>query len=291
MGVTSFEVAGFRRLSRARLFSLAGPDGAPLPVVVVAGANGSGKTAFLEGLLLALGADDALRKAGGPEWRQRVPPGASLIVSTNLSSRVARSASSPVGAPLITPVAYFSSWRAPTLVGAIEPAPTKGGTPAVTEANRIWRLKRRILNAHARGAFGKPGQAATFLEPLNRAWALFQGDGSRIEPGLVESAGVDSDEAPADLFRVAADGGRICSIDELSSGELELLSLFNLVVFDGFEDGGIVVIDEPELHLHDRWQSVLLATLHTLLPRVQIIVATHSSYLWDSVPTYARIQL
>jgi putative ATP-dependent endonuclease of the OLD family len=65
--------------------------------------------------------------------------------------------------------------------------------------------------------------------------------------------------------------------DKFSSGEREivhfLLAMFALNVKDG-----LVLIDEPELHLHPRWQRIFLGLFRDLAPEKnnQFIISTHS---------------
>ncbi|MFH4964533.1 AAA family ATPase [Gaetbulibacter sp. M235] len=66
-------------------------------------------------------------------------------------------------------------------------------------------------------------------------------------------------------------------INQASSGEKEIIN-FLLGVFAFNINNGIIIIDEPELHLHPRWQNVLL-DLFIELSRVtknQFILSTHS---------------
>jgi len=42
------------------------------------------------------------------------------------------------------------------------------------------------------------------------------------------------------------------------------------------ETGGVVLIDEVDMHLHPRWQQLVLGQLQTAFPKVQFIVTTHS---------------
>lgn len=46
---------------------------------------------------------------------------------------------------------------------------------------------------------------------------------------------------------------------------------------------GVVLIDEIELHLHPRWQQVVLKDLTTLFPNVQFVVTTHSPQVLTTV--------
>lgn len=53
------------------------------------------------------------------------------------------------------------------------------------------------------------------------------------------------------------------------------------------ETPGVVLIDEPELHLHPQWQWTLLDRLQTAFPKVQFIVATHSPTIVTAAPADA----
>jgi putative ATP-dependent endonuclease of the OLD family len=71
--------------------------------------------------------------------------------------------------------------------------------------------------------------------------------------------------------------GHWFTVDKFSSGEKEivhfLLALFALNVRDG-----LVLVDEPELHLHPRWQRIFLGLFRELSAERndQFIIATHS---------------
>lgn len=66
--------------------------------------------------------------------------------------------------------------------------------------------------------------------------------------------------------------------DKFSSGEREivhfLLAMFALNVKDG-----LILVDEPELHLHPRWQRIFLGLFRDLSPERnnQFVISTHSS--------------
>jgi putative ATP-dependent endonuclease of OLD family len=66
-------------------------------------------------------------------------------------------------------------------------------------------------------------------------------------------------------------------INQASSGEKEIIN-FLLGVFAFNINNGIIIIDEPELHLHPRWQNVLLELFIELshITKNQFILSTHS---------------
>ncbi len=48
---------------------------------------------------------------------------------------------------------------------------------------------------------------------------------------------------------------------------------------------GVVLIDEVDMHLHPRWQQLILGQLQEAFPRVQFIVTTHSPQVLSTVPS------
>jgi len=48
--------------------------------------------------------------------------------------------------------------------------------------------------------------------------------------------------------------------------------------------GGIVLIDEVDMHLHPSWQQLILQLLREAFPRLQFIVTTHSPQVLSTVP-------
>lgn len=75
------------------------------------------------------------------------------------------------------------------------------------------------------------------------------------------------------------------SISELSSGERHILTFLCLVLFEGGKRN-ILIIDEPEISLNIRWQRELLSLFSDLIPKTQIIVASHSPSLAHRNPQF-----
>lgn len=75
-------------------------------------------------------------------------------------------------------------------------------------------------------------------------------------------------------------------LDELSSGEKEVIVLFYELIFE-VKEGVMLLIDEPEISLHISWQRMFLEDLNTIVEykRIRTLIATHSPQLingkWD----------
>ncbi|MDI1434378.1 AAA family ATPase [Polyangium sorediatum] len=77
--------------------------------------------------------------------------------------------------------------------------------------------------------------------------------------------------------------GSLVQLESLSDGERALLLLLGEIALRP-PHGGIVLIDEPEQHLHPRWQRTLLEALASLVPTAQLVLATQSPYLAACAP-------
>lgn len=322
--IQRIRIEGFRAIRGALELEWVDPRGDPLDRVVLAGPNGSGKTSVLEGLLLALGREELVARdlpaiERGDHWRVVVPSGAQITVEchgqpaspdlfgphdgftvirsadrwelhgVNLSGDEVVWSSEPTIRQFLgqIPVEYFSSWRSPILPGGLQPT-TRGRQPTDNEANRLRRLKQRIINERARRAFSREstrGEDERWLARINEVWLAFHADGSTIDADIVEP---DADDPVFDVF-VFDGSDRRCSIDQVSSGELELLTMAGTLILDGFD--GLLLIDEPELHLHPQWQGQLMDALRAAAPDAQLLVSTHADAPWDQAYSFERFFL
>lgn len=313
--IHGIRIQKFRRIRDSFKADWTTPRGNPVEQIVFAGPNGCGKTSILEAVLLGLGLDDLIvrdveRKKREEHWRVVVPPegrveldvsndedGVTTWIRTEKAHvrRFQDGREEPILPQTVESlmVEYFSSWRTPALIGAIRTLAGPGRRPQDTESNRLWRLKQRINDERAKRSFyipnarSAPPKDQQWLERINEAWARFHDDTTRIDAQLVDP---EAEDAWADLFILSSDGQRICSIDQCSSGELELLCFASSLVLNDFR-GGILMIDEPELHLHPQWQATILPALRVLAPDTQFLVASHADAIWDQTSRFARFLL
>jgi predicted ATPase len=93
-------------------------------------------------------------------------------------------------------------------------------------------------------------------------------------------------------FRVApSNGGPSFTFDGLSSGQKEIISTLFLIWRYTQNQPGIILIDEPELHLNVEWHRGIIRHLHQLAPDNQYIIATHSEDIVSAVDKDRRILL
>ncbi|AHB12901.1 AAA family ATPase [Dehalococcoides mccartyi] len=77
-------------------------------------------------------------------------------------------------------------------------------------------------------------------------------------------------------IEVIVNNSEIIKSDALSSGETQLLVLFTYLYFVCPTKESVVMIDEPELSLHPKWQKEFITAITKANPDVQFILATHS---------------
>jgi predicted ATPase len=74
------------------------------------------------------------------------------------------------------------------------------------------------------------------------------------------------------------------SFDAVSGGVAAIIDIaWQIFMYSQLHDEFVVVIDEPEAHLHPALQQRLLPDLLTAFPRCQFIIATHNPFLVTSV--------
>lgn len=85
---------------------------------------------------------------------------------------------------------------------------------------------------------------------------------------------------------------QIVLLSDLSSGEVTMLFRF-LPLIIGMEDNSLVLIDEPETHLHPRWIREFIWRLTNIFKdyKAHILIATHSPTIASDVPMECIIGL
>lgn len=90
----------------------------------------------------------------------------------------------------------------------------------------------------------------------------------------------DNDETvPSNLF-VEIPSGEVITFNDLSSGEKEVFFILSFFIRHNVENA-IIVIDEPELHLHPELSRLLIRNMKSIRSGNQIWVATHNSEIID----------
>lgn len=133
-------------------------------------------------------------------------------------------------------------------------------------------------------------ELSVYLEDANMKYGIFESIINKLE--LYES--IVNNKLTFKKMKLSSESGieiigddeKKLSLDDLSSGEQEILVLFYKLIFQS--DVNLLLIDEPEISLHILWQRELLSDFKRIIQfkkNIQIIIATHSPQViaqnWD----------
>lgn len=306
MKIKRIRIENFRSIDALDL-DLVGPGRKPLDLAVIAAPNSFGKTSVLEACIRALRHDTLLPTRRKP--RSDIRKGCddfeiilTLADEAGEEVEVGRNAYGPNSgqrySPVLDPISveYFTSWRTPEFVGTVElTAKKRGRRPTDNEKNRLWRLKQLLVNTTAEKAFVDEADRSTSVRKeheafagVHRVWEMFYPD--RHERFVAKKAAdVVPDATGYDIY-LQGRAPELIPLDDLSSGEIEILSVLGRYA-TGATAPHIVFVDEPELHLHPAWHRAMLRAFQTVLPDAQILCATHSTEILDSVYSYERFTI
>lgn len=97
-----------------------------------------------------------------------------------------------------------------------------------------------------------------------------------------------ADDALTDSF-VFLEGKNQLSVENVSTGLKTFIILKRLLYTGHLEENGLLILDEPEVHLHPQWQ-ILFAEIIVLLQKefgMHILLTTHSPYFLRAIEVYS----
>lgn len=97
-----------------------------------------------------------------------------------------------------------------------------------------------------------------------------------------------ADDVLADSF-VFLEGTHQLSAENISTGLKTFIILKRLLYTGYLEENGLLILDEPEVHLHPQWQ-ILFAEIIVLLQKefgMHILLTTHSPYFLRAIEVYS----
>jgi len=89
----------------------------------------------------------------------------------------------------------------------------------------------------------------------------------------------ENETIPSNLF-IELPSGEVITFNDLSSGEKEVFFILSFFIRHNVENA-IIVIDEPELHLHPELSRLLIRNMKSIRNGNQIWLATHNSEIID----------
>lgn len=82
----------------------------------------------------------------------------------------------------------------------------------------------------------------------------------------------------------------VLDVNSLSTGLKSFAVIKQLLLNEGIDDNDVLVLDEPEVHLHPEWQ-LKYAEMIVLLQKalnLNIVITTHSSHFVEAIDVYAK---
>jgi predicted ATPase len=304
--IESLEIDDLRSIKRLRWPEDGfGWNGRIPDIVVVGGANGSGKTTLLEEIFsttaptikLSSNSKQWLNKNGYAQTLRSAILKTTQNIKIEISSKKSKINleqklfNAAVGLSKITTekIIYFKSKRTNSEfstgrkdVENIKEASAQtytwdgAGSSDISIEKLLYSARWEDLNAFVNGR----KEAATKFN-------FYADEFERFTEG--EKKLVWTDEGV--LLVETRDGVRH-DVNEMSSGEHQAL-IFSIMLSRWWTPGSLILIDEPELHLHTHWQAKLLQRIIDLQKERggQAILATQSSDLFSMAPAGSQVLL
>jgi len=319
--IAKFEIINYKGIDRASIGALEN-----LPVVLISGKNGTGKTLLIEALVALWNGRVNLPDMVGP-WGDKLSIALEIVLDPEEHSAVDDWHSRERGYP----APNANSYRYAVAANRLSNSATIVETNSVVETLRNRNFRREhpfaaIDYVAAGRQFASGASSVVDLGLLNPDRKLAEVEQMQDQVLMYKTGMQMPDvgsyllsldyqrflaqrqqvEAPEDYQIIAnafesATGKRILQprfdpstqtsaikvqlpsgpahgLDDLSNGEKEMLALMYFVR-RLTAAGGILVLDEPERHLHPSLQVALFEVMHELANRAQVIVVTHSASL------------
>lgn len=92
------------------------------------------------------------------------------------------------------------------------------------------------------------------------------------------------------MYQLSGDSSKEIDVASLSTGLKSFLILKQILLNGNLHDKDVIILDEPEIHLHPEWQ-LLYAEIIVLLQKkfnFYIIVTTHSAHFMEALELYSK---
>lgn len=309
MKISKVTVTNFRGFNGEHSFPVSGQ------FTVIAGVNGRGKTALLDGIALLIsrlfrllglsagnqrtisatdvfgGREDACLSmrancAGIPlAFSVAFRPDSKNVLASKISKPIRRQIRNNYGDPTRAddqaPVAiYYTTDRA----GLRLPRSIPTEVPIGQQLAHNGALSNRMVDYRdlmARFRVWRAQSRGAELRAFETALSVF----------LDGFSGVSVETEPLRL--TVRKGTHRLALNQLSDGErsfiailgdmVRRLALANPDLNDPLQGHGVVLIDELELHLHPKWQREIVQKLRETFPNIQFIGTTHSPFVIQSL--------
>lgn len=316
MRLLELSIENIGPFDEARLEFLSGPDD-PVPVAIITGENGTGKTILLDAIRGLFGVQYGYLERA--IWRNDTP----FRVKASLSIEGDKTVLYSIRRGTVIQPNNFSLEVSPTEIlnmpGAVQqgqrPCPNwivdfwRSALPVGTYTiNSLVRRDPRSFLVESLKGIQRNAEVTELLcffdylrgsdEPRQRedGEALYE-----IVRRIVGVSVLDGELSHVDrlnLMPMIRQSGQLVPLSNLSSGNAYLIqSLVSLLgkmyavhvlrqtdASELCKTPGLLLIDEAENNLHPRWQKRFLRNVLSIFPNLQIIATTHSPFIVGAVP-------
>ncbi len=155
-----------------------------------------------------------------------------------------------------------------------------------------------MLRAQLRGAGGQDAQLACIYQAIETCLRSATGAADvrvRFNPESLELDVQIGGAAAGGAALTGAEAAQVLPVSKLSDGYKNTLNIVADIAYRAAllnpnlgaqvlqQTPGVVLIDEIDLHLHPKWQALILSDLRQIFPRMQFIVTTHAPSVVSSV--------
>lgn len=146
-----------------------------------------------------------------------------------------------------------------------------------TQFSPTYRMKEALISM---AMFGPGNQ---YVQKNDSVLAVFEGFKSILSNILPKSIGFRDISVRVPDVVIMTDSGDFV-IDAASGGIMSLIDLaWQIFLYSRDKEDFVVILDEPENHLHPTMQRTILSSLISSFPKAQFVVATHSPFIVSSV--------
>jgi len=158
--------------------------------------------------------------------------------------------------------------------------------------NRIIKLEEELLNDDIEASIEELRLPSTKMSLLINLASINQIESSEIYQNIEEviKGRVYYDDTNKDILFIKKGLKEPLLMDSTSSG-IKMFGFFQILLLnESIQNGTILILDEPEVHLHPKWQLKMAEIIVELVKKgVYIVVNSHSPYMIEALQRYSEL--
>ncbi len=193
-------------------------------------------------------------------------------------------------------LAFYQTFRNPDFIEVRSIEKPDLNRPNDLNQNKVGQFLKFLADNKVQAALARNEGHDQDAENINKWFDSFQG----VLRGLFGDPALKLDFDYTDYSFYINSLGKRFKFTQLSAGYAAALDIVADLILRmqkpgslvrAYDKPGIVLIDEPETHLHLALQRQIMPILTKLFPNVQFVVATHSPFILSSLPNAVAYDL